>query len=114
MGAKDHPAASQPAAPAAARLRQAIGWRKWLYRLLAMTVVPALLLVFVEVLLRLCGYGHAPSFFLPRDNGGAEAFIENQDFGLRFFPTAQTRFPMPLVLPAPKPAGTYRIFILGE
>lgn len=90
------------------------GWRKWLYRLLAMTLVPALFLVCLELLLRLCGYGYSPHFFLPRQVGGQPAFVENVDFGRRFFAPELLRFLDPMVLPATKPAGTYRIFILGE
>jgi tetratricopeptide (TPR) repeat protein len=95
-----------------ASLRQA-GRRRWLYRVLAMTMVPAFFLCLLEGILRLCGYGYAPSFFLPRDSE-PPSFVENPYFGRRFFPPALNRFALPMVLPAAKPADTYRIFILGE
>ena len=52
------------------------GWRKWLYRLLAMTVVPAVLLLLGELLLYLGGYGHSPHFFLARAVDGQEMIVE--------------------------------------
>lgn len=107
----------QAVLPATATVAKPIdprGWRKWLFRLLAMTLVPAFFLVLLEGLLRLCGYGYPTVFFLPREIGGQSAFVENPDFGRRFFPPGLTRGLAPTVFPGTKPAGTYRIFILGE
>src|SRR5262245_44294684 len=101
-----------PVAPTPSR--RATGWRKWLYRLLAMTVVPAFFLILLEGLLRVWGYGHPAELFLPKEDGEQNAFVDNPHFGQRFFPPGLARGLAPTVLPGTKAAGTYRIFILGE
>ncbi len=88
--------------------------RRWVYRLAALTLGPLLLLALLEGALRLGGYGFSTSFFKRLDIGGQECLVENDRFGLRFFPPALVRLPAPIVMKARKPAGTVRIFILGE
>ena len=88
--------------------------RKWLFRLLAIFVVPLVLLGMVEFVLRLGGVGFDPHFFKREQIGGQDCYVANEDFGLRFFPRQQARFPPPVVLPATKAPGTFRIFIFGE
>jgi tetratricopeptide (TPR) repeat protein len=107
--------ATTPAQPArrAARVK-ATGWRKWLYRLLAMTLVPALILGALELGLRLFGYGYPTGYFVETKMDGEKVYVENPQFGRRFFPSGQERSPIPFVVPAQKQAGTYRIFVLGE
>ena len=56
----------------------------------------------------------APAFLKKIQIGADEYFVNNDDFGLRFFPPQLARFPGPIRMAANKPAGTYRIFILGE
>jgi tetratricopeptide (TPR) repeat protein len=106
------PPKSQP--PSRAVRKQPSGWRKWLYRLIAMTVVPVLLLGAVELALRLFGFGYPTGFFLKATIEGRAVYVENPEFGRRFFPPGQERAPVPFVVPADKQAGTYRIFVLGE
>jgi tetratricopeptide (TPR) repeat protein len=104
-------------APAPARRpprAQATGWRKWLYRLLAMTLVPLLVLGALELGLRLFGFGYPTDFFLKAKLDGRTVYVENHQFGRRFFPPGLERSPTQFVLPADKPARTYRIFVLGE
>ncbi|HWF18443.1 MAG TPA: tetratricopeptide repeat protein, partial [Verrucomicrobiae bacterium] len=76
--------------------------------------MPFLLLVAVEVCLRLAGYGYNPHFFKRISIGGADFFVQNEDFSLTFFPKKMVRNPGPLRFPVHKPPGTFRIFILGE
>lgn len=91
------------------------GCRKWLFRLAAMTLVPALILGILELTLRVGGYGYPTRFFVQRpDITGPNVYIANAEFGRRFFPPGLTRAPLPLRLAIEKPAGTKRIFILGE
>ena len=73
-----------------------------------------LLLVLVELILRVVGFGHPTSFFLPREIGGKAVLVENTWFGLSYFPPAQARSPSPLVVQNPKPDGVCRIFLFGE
>lgn len=88
--------------------------RKWLFRLTAVLLIPLAVIGAAEVGLRIAGYGYTTSFFLKRVRNGKTVCVENQKFGLRFFPSALARSPSPLIFPAEKPTNTYRIFILGE
>ena len=103
-------AASDPAA-SPQPLRKS---RLWLFRFLAITLLPLLLLGAVELTLRLAGYGYSTAFFKPTSIQGEVCLVENDKFGLRFFPAELARSPAPLVLHTPKPPGRYRIFLLGE
>ena len=85
-----------------------------MFRLVALTVIPSLLFGGVELVLRLVGYGHPTSFFKRATINGEDCFVENDKFGLRFFPPELARSPSPLVMRAEKPAGCNRIFLLGE
>ena len=86
----------------------------WHHRLLAMTVIPFLFFVGAEVLLRVVGFGFPDAYFLKREENGKTVYVENLDFGRRFFPPGLKRAPLPLMVTAEKPARTYRIFVLGE
>jgi len=88
--------------------------RKWLFRLLAVFVVPLLTLNAFELLLRIAGYGFDPHFFKKATIQGADGYVANSDFGLRFFPRSQVRIPDMAVMPAVKTPDTFRIFIFGE
>ncbi|MGH7975032.1 MAG: hypothetical protein ACREC8_00060, partial [Limisphaerales bacterium] len=92
--------------------------RKWVFRLLALVVMPLLLLLFLfaatEIGLRIGGYGYDTHFFRPIHMGGRKYFISNENFNLRFFPPQLARWPAPFIFPAKKPPDTIRIFIFGE
>ena len=88
--------------------------RKWLFRIAAVLLVTLLELGGLEVALRLAGYGYDPHFFKKTRVGNEELLTANDSFVLRFFPPRLARTPEPVLLKAKKPAGTYRIFILGE
>lgn len=88
--------------------------RKWLFRFLAVFIVPALLLGGVELCLRVAGFGFDPHFFRKEQVAGRECYVANEDFGRRFFPERMVRFPPPLVMAREKPPETFRIFIFGE
>jgi tetratricopeptide (TPR) repeat protein len=81
---------------------------------MAGVAVPGLLLGLTEAGLRLGGYGYETSFFLPRDVAGETYFVENPDFGRRFFPPRLVRAAPSLAMKAHKPSGTIRIFVFGE
>jgi tetratricopeptide (TPR) repeat protein len=88
--------------------------RKWLFRLVAMVVIPLVLLGGLEASLRLAGYGHRTGLFKKMQIGPGGFLINNEDFTLQFFPPQLARFLEPVRVAVPKPADTYRIFILGE
>ncbi len=85
-----------------------------MFRLLASVVVPLLLLGVLEVTLRVAGFGHRTSFFVPQQVQGEKVLVENPAFGLSFFPPALIRGASPVVMKAAKPPGTCRIFLFGE
>ena len=86
--------------------------RTWIYKILALTVVPTVLLLSLEDGLRLFGYGYPTHFFIPAPNG--KGSVVNRKFGWRFFPRSVSRKPPPLHLTAKKPSHSYRIFVLGS
>ncbi|NQT00558.1 MAG: tetratricopeptide repeat protein, partial [Planctomycetes bacterium] len=89
------------------------GRRLWLFRVIALTVMPALLLLVVELSLRIAGYGFPAASIIKCQVDGREAYCENIKFGWRFFPRNIARESEPFIFPAKKPDDTYRIFILG-
>ncbi|MDB6068009.1 MAG: hypothetical protein JWR26_4217 [Pedosphaera sp.] len=79
-----------------------------------MVLLPVLLLGAVELTLRLVGYGHPTSFFVPLRMDGRNFFVPNDKFSFRFFPQTMARVPTPLRIAADKPTNSYRIFLFGE
>src|SRR5690349_724162 len=76
--------------------------RKWLFRGVAVLVVPFTLLLILELGLRLAGYGHPTHFFLAKKIKGREVLVENETFGFQFFPAGMARSPAPVVMPREK------------
>lgn len=105
---KQKPAKTKQAPP-----RPPTGLRLWLFRILAATVVPVLLLLLAELSLRVVGYGSDPDAIVRCQVDGRDAYCDNGKFTWRFFPRSIARQFEPFVFPAEKPAGTYRIFVLG-
>ena len=85
--------------------------RKWLFRVIAVTVVPVAFLLVAELVLVIGGYGTSRSFFTKI--AGRDTYTTNQTYGWRFFPRVVARQPVPCELDADRPANSYRIFILG-
>src|ERR1017187_5148207 len=81
---------------------------------LAAAGLPLLLLVGVELALRVGGYGYSTDFFKRATIAGQDYFVENDQFGLRFFPPSLVRVPSPVFMRAKKAPDTIRIFIRGE
>ncbi len=79
-----------------------------------MLLIPLSLLGLLEVGLRLAGVGFPTAFFLEKTINNKPVLVENDRFGLRFFPPQLARTPSPLVMEAHKPDNTCRIFVLGE
>lgn len=89
--------------------------RLWIYRLTSLVLGPVLFLGLLETGLQLAGYGRPTSFFLARQGAKGElSLTDNPEFGRRFFPPSLVRAPVSLAFPAAKPAGTCRVFVLGE
>jgi tetratricopeptide (TPR) repeat protein len=88
--------------------------RKWLFRIVALVVIPLLALVALEAVLRLAGYGYPTGLFEKARLNGRDYLLNNEKFSLRFFPPELSRWPNPLMMEPVKPAGACRIFIFGE
>jgi len=104
------PGKTAPSAPSA----PLSSGRKWLFRFIALFVVPLLLLGSVELGLWLAGYGYPTGFFKKIQRDGKDYFINNENFTLRFFPPQLARWPDPFLIPAVKLPDTIRVFIFGE
>lgn len=98
--------------PAAARSTRLRGWRLWAVRCALAGGAPLLFLGAVEGGLRVGGYGAPTSFFVQSADG--TQFTTNPAFCAQFFPADATQQPWPGQLAVPKPAGTLRLFVLGE
>ena len=79
-----------------------------------MLLGPLLVLGGLEGVLRLSGYGYSTALFEKVRVGGEDFLMNNETFSLRFFPPELARWPSPIMMPAKKPPGAYRIFIFGE
>jgi len=88
--------------------------RNWWFRFIALAVVPLLLLIGLEVVLRLAGCGYPTGFLEKIRIDEKEFLVNNENFSLRFFPPQLARWPGPVMMEAIKPANTYRILIFGE
>jgi tetratricopeptide (TPR) repeat protein len=68
----------------------------------------------LELILRLVGFGYPAAFLLPSENHGEKTWIQNNQFGWRFFGAQMARLPRPISIPQHKAPGTIRIFVFGE
>jgi len=94
------------------RLRR--GGRYWAPRISSAIFVPLLLLVAIEGALRLFGVGYSTDVTEPCTVQGRPASCYNLFFPAPFFPPGMIKTPQAYSIPAEKPQGTYRIFVLGE
>ena len=89
------------------------GWRLWLFRIIAITVVPVLLFLLTELGLRIAGYGYPASAIIKCKLRGRDVYCHNLKFGWRFFPKNISREFDGFVFDTDKSTQTYRIFVLG-
>jgi tetratricopeptide (TPR) repeat protein len=90
------------------------GWRFWAPRIASSILVPLLLLGITEGALRLFGVGFPTDLTVPCTVQGRPASCYNLFFPAPFFPPGMIKTPQAYAIPAEKPRGTYRIFVLGE
>ena len=90
------------------------GWRLWLARLLLVLMAPLLCFGLLELGLHLFGFGYPTAFLLLETGQGRERFVQNNQFGWRFFGPDLARLPWPFVIARTPSPGTVRIFVLGE
>jgi tetratricopeptide (TPR) repeat protein len=100
---------SQAAAPPSPR-----SWRIWVVRAAIAVLIPILLLVAVELCLRAFNVGYSTELTQPCTMHGRPANCYNLFFPAPFFPPGMIKTPQVYAVPAEKPKGTCRIFVLGE
>jgi tetratricopeptide (TPR) repeat protein len=105
-GAPASPSSSPPPSPGGRRLRG------WLARIGLAIGIPVLLLLAVEGVLRVTGFGYDPHFFAHTE--GTRWVGSNAEFGRTYFPAEIARKPVENLFRDPKPAGVYRIVLLGS
>ena len=72
--------------------------KRTVFRWVAALLIPIFLLLALELVLRLFGWGYPTHFFVRSGAGSPESYAENQKFGWRFFPRPLARAPNPLRL----------------
>src|ERR1700685_954383 len=90
------------------------GRRIWALRIAISVFAPLLLLGLVEAALRMGGVGFPTDLTVPCTVQGRPASCYNLFFIAPFFPPGMIKEPQMYAIPAEKPPGTIRIFVLGE
>jgi tetratricopeptide (TPR) repeat protein len=88
--------------------------RLWVFRIVTAIGVPLVLVLSLEAGLRVVGYGNPAAFTVRCTVQGRPAYCDNDRFTWQFFPPGAFRLPPAFAIPAAKPPGTFRIFIVGE
>lgn len=99
--------------PISIKKRKLKGWTGGFLPLVTAIIIPVMLLFLIEGILRIADYGHKSTFFTKTKINGKQVFINNRNFGLRFFPESLLRESEPIILPVKKLPKTYRVFVLG-
>ena len=90
-------------------------WKKLVLGLTVAVVIGVCCFGLLEGGLRLFGFGHSTAFFREVSDGqGRLWWRENREVTAPYFPPQLIRRPQAIRLPEPKPANTYRIFVLGS
>lgn len=106
---KEPGAAGGLGAPGAVGARRARTiWKRALLVLLS----PLVVLVAAEGVLRLVGFGYATTYFVDGPEPGT--WVDNPDFGRRFFAPGLLRVPPPTRVRVAKAPGTVRVLVFGE
>jgi tetratricopeptide (TPR) repeat protein len=89
------------------------GWRLWMFRFAAVTIIPIILFLLFEVTLCVVGYGFPTNMFIKCKVNDTDSYCNNIKYSWSFFPPNIARMANPFVFSANKTKNTYRIFILG-
>ncbi len=87
--------------------------RLWVFRLISITIIPVLLFLLFEGILRVAGYGFPSDFAIKTKVNDHDYYYNNVKFSWCFFPPQLARTSEPFTFPAEKAENTYRIFIMG-
>ena len=86
----------------------------WTILVAAAVFIPLVILGGIELGLRVAGVGYSTDLLVPCTVRGTPASCYNLFFAAPFFPAGMVQTPRLYSIPATKPPGTYRIFVLGE
>ncbi|MBW7991885.1 MAG: tetratricopeptide repeat protein [Planctomycetes bacterium] len=89
------------------------GRRLSLFRIVALTIIPALLFLLMEITLRVVGYGFPTNIIIKQKVNNIPSYCNNLKFAWRFFHPNIARTTDPFVFPVSKSKDTYRIFVMG-
>ena len=105
---------SAPRETQAEAARASRGWSVWPTRIGIGILVPVVILIAVELGLRFFDVGFPTDLTQPCSVHGHPAACYNLFFPAPFFPPGMIKTPQAYAIPADKPRGTFRIFVLGE
>jgi len=111
--------AAYPESPALQRLPadgssgRCTAGRLWLFRIIALTIIPAFLFLLFEITLRVVGYGFPTTTTIKCKVNTTASYCYNTKFAWRFFPPNIAREASPFAFPADKSNNTYRVFVMG-
>jgi tetratricopeptide (TPR) repeat protein len=86
----------------------------WAILVAAAVFIPLVILGGIDLSLRIAGVGYSTDLLVPCTVRGTPASCYNLFFAAPFFPAGMVQTPRLYSIPATKPPGTVRIFILGE
>jgi tetratricopeptide (TPR) repeat protein len=86
----------------------------WLFRIVAVTIVPILTLLLLELTLRVAGYGYPARAIVKCRIDSCSYCCDNVKFSWCFFPARLARESGPFIFPVKKPSDTCRVFVLGS
>ena len=89
------------------------GWRLWVFRLVAATLIPVVFFLLLDVALSMVGYGFPANLIIKTKAGNTASYTCNLKYAWKFFPPKISRTTEPFIFPAAKSDNTYRIFIMG-
>ena len=88
-------------------------WQKNIILTILMFIAPALFFGIIELCLNIGGYGYPTNYLIPWEVNGQKVYVNNREFGKRFFPPRLETYPHPTVVPIAKDKNTLRIVVLG-
>jgi tetratricopeptide (TPR) repeat protein len=88
--------------------------KNWLIRFTSIIIIPLLLILFLELTLRLFGYGTSSKFVFKAKVNGELCYVPNDDFTQKYFGRNMGRSSAAFAIPVNKKPNTIRIFLLGS
>jgi len=89
-------------------------FKERLIRFITITIVPLILILLIEVMLRLLGYGTSSKFVFKEKISGELCYVPNDDYTQKYFGRDMGRSTAAFAIPVTKRPNTFRIFVLGS